>query len=222
MKLVFMEREHEIGDIYSFKFANKPSASWLAGQSIRLELKTDYMTDERRFTISSAPSEQDIAITTTLSDSHFKQALGKLKPGDEINAHGIEGDFVWPSSSPRSLIFLANGLGITSFRSQLAEQISCGQSPKALLIYSYKPKTAVFKAELDAWQESHPELGIEYLPGHKLTAGLARQLVPEISFSTIYISGSSKFVNSLSSDLIKNYKVKPGNIKLDEFTGLAP
>ncbi len=221
MKLIFIDKKHELDNIYSFKFANKSSINWIAGQSIRLELKTSYMTDERRFTISSAPSEQDIVITTTLSGSHFKQALGRLKPGDEISAHSIEGDFVWPSGLPRSLIFLANGLGITPFRSQLAEQISLRQSPRALLMYSYKPETAVFKTELDDWQKTNPDLDVEYLPGHKLTAGLARQLAPEISLSTVYISGSSKFVNEMSSDLIKNHKVKPSSMKLDEFTGLA-
>lgn len=221
MKLIFKNKKPEAKGIYSWQFASQLPVSWLAGQSIRLELETDYMADERRFTISSPPSQQDIEITTTLTGSHFKQALGKLKPGDEISAHGIEGDFVWPSDSPRSLIFLANGLGITPFRSQIAEQINSGQSPKAMLLYSYKSEAAIFKTEFDAWQKTHPELDIEYLPDHRLTADLARQLVPEILLSTIYISGSSKFVNSLARDLIENYKVKPDNIKLDEFTGLA-
>ena len=220
MKLVFIGKEHKVGDVYSFKFSYEDSFSWLAGQSIRLELETDYLADERRFTISSAPSEKQISITTKLSDSNFKRALAKLKSGDEIKAYGLEGDFIWPDGAAHLPIFLANGLGITPFRSMLAERASLKQPLKASLIYSHQPGLAVFKPELEAWQKSYPELEVEYLSDRRLTADLTRQLVPEILISPLYISGSSEFVNDLSKNLIKNYMVKSENIKLDEFTGL--
>ncbi len=214
MKLIFKSRKHEAGNVHSFYFISQESISWQAGQSIRLEIETDYLAEERRFTISSAPSEKHIAITTNLSKSPFKQALGKLKKGDEINGHNIEGNFLWPEGD-EAPILLANGLGITPFRAQLAERVNTGQALRANLVYSYHADLAVFKAELEQWQRNHPKLNIQFIAGQKLTADLVAKMLPDFKKRLIYIAGSAKFINKISFDLTEEYKVKKPNIKVD-------
>ncbi len=218
MRLVFKNKKQEVGNIYSFYFASLEPVEWQAGQSIRLELETEYLIEERRFTISSAPSEKHIAITTNIGDSPFKQALAALKKGDAIDGHNIEGDFLLSDDSKP--ILLANGLGITPFRSQLDERFLSNQPLEADLIYSYQTGLAVFKAEFVEWQKKQPELNIKFISGQKLTADLVAELLPDFSKRLIYIAGSGQFISKVFTDLTKVYRVKPSSIRVDSLINI--
>jgi NAD(P)H-flavin reductase len=52
---------------------------WTAGQSIKLEVPGPYGPLEHRFSISSAPHEGIVAITTRLSGSSYKNSLAALR-----------------------------------------------------------------------------------------------------------------------------------------------
>src|SRR3990170_8502700 len=119
MKLTLQDKKQEAKNVFTLVFAPDGPISWIAGQSIRLELPAgQYDTEERRFTISSAPHENHIAITTRTTPGLFKQSLLELKIGDIVEANAIEGTFTWKESE-KPLIFIAGGIGITPFYAML-------------------------------------------------------------------------------------------------------
>ncbi len=93
------EKENLIDNAWAFRFKPSQPLAWTAGQFIRVELPHDDPDDEgikRWFTISSAPYEGIVQITTRVTDSTFKQALAALPVGGGL--HLIEepdGDFIW-------------------------------------------------------------------------------------------------------------------------------
>ena len=78
MRLILEEKYHEIADVWVFRFRPETPMQWSPGQFMRFEIphdKPDAKGIERWFTISSAPYEGVIQITTRISSSTLKQAL---------------------------------------------------------------------------------------------------------------------------------------------------
>src|SRR5262245_44804997 len=122
MDLYFVRSQSEAKERVSFWFHPAEPLSWIAGQSIKIELAGPYGPLEHRFSIASAPHEGEVMITTRLSGSTYKNSLAALQPGDAVKGYGIEGDFVWGEGDSRRL-FVAAGIGITPFHSILKQRV---------------------------------------------------------------------------------------------------
>ncbi|MGH7196742.1 MAG: ferredoxin--NADP reductase [Candidatus Saccharimonadales bacterium] len=218
MKLIFQRVQPEAGDVYSFIFLPAEPLQWQAGQSIRIEIPAGYGVEERRFTVSSAPYEKEIAITTKVSKSEFKQALKNLQPGDEVDGYAIEGDFVWNDDSTQK-IFVASGIGITPFHAILKQRVHERQPIPAILLYAARTDDMPFKGELDAWQAADPNFKVVYVTGKRLTSELVATHVPTMTNSLIYVSGPSAMVDEIGDSLLRNYALPKAQLKRDWFTG---
>lgn len=217
MKLRYKRNKNEVDNIWSFWFEPMEPLKWTAGQSIRLEIpRAKYGTDERRFSIASAPYEKLIQITTKISGSTFKQNLHKLKPGDFIDGYNIEGDFIWgPSKRPR--LFLAAGIGITPFRSMLLQRAHDKKPLNVTLVYSSKA-VPLFKTEFDRLARTDPSLQVDYLLGGRIEISKKSTLAPFWLRNLVYISGPEEMVQDLSKQLVKQ-KLPKKQLRLDLFTG---
>ena len=96
MKLRLVNVTQREGDVKEFSFQPPESFTWVAGQYMHYVLphEADDRGIERWFTISSAPSESDVRITTRINHEHsssFKDALQQLEIGDEIEAEEHSG-----------------------------------------------------------------------------------------------------------------------------------
>ena len=215
MRLRYIDQTAE-QDAISFNFAPLTPLLWTAGQSIRLEVPGVYGPEERRFTISSAPSEQKITITTRVSDSPYKQALQTLSAGTEVDAYDIRGDFTWGDAvMPR--VFMASGIGVTPFRAIFAERVHLGQPLPVTLLHA--SKAPLFGGEFAAWQTAHPEFSFHYIDNQRLTAALAKQRISDLPQSLIYLSGPSAMVDEIAAELTNSCSVPETQLKKDWFTG---
>lgn len=113
MSLKLIEKVHLTDNIWSFRFNSDGPLTWTAGQFIRVELphaQPDNEGVKRWFTVSSAPHERVIQITTRVTDTTFKQALANLPIGGELQLlEKPDGDFVWQDSD-RPVVFIAGVL----------------------------------------------------------------------------------------------------------------
>lgn len=215
MKLRLINKQQESEGVWSFFFEPAEPLGWIAGQSIRLELpRKSWGYDERRFTISSAPHEGHVRITTRLSDSEFKQALNQLDIGAALDGYNVEGDFTWKESD-RPKLFLAGGIGITPFRAMLAGRQHASRPLDATLLYASKDQPPVFLEELTAWAQQGLEL---HLTDKRLGVDALTSLVPGWPGSLVYVSGPEPMVQDLSQQL-KAAGLPPGQLKTDLFTG---
>ena len=96
-RLHFTKKEKITSDVYIFYFSKPRDFSFYAGQYLQLVLphvEADAGGTQRFFTITSAPSEQYIMLTTKKTESSFKRKLFTLKKGEELQCFGPMGRFI--------------------------------------------------------------------------------------------------------------------------------
>src|SRR5680860_1207837 len=126
--LKLISAHDEVGNVRTFVFETG-GLEWIAGQNQGYVLPQAGATkseNEHWFTISSAPSEGVVNISTRISESGFKQALNALRPDDEIQTHSLGGDFTWEEVD-EPVVFVAGGIGVTPFRSILVGRKAQGK-----------------------------------------------------------------------------------------------
>jgi ferredoxin-NADP reductase len=219
MKVTFKSKYTEAGNVVTFLFSPEKEVSWQAGQYMHYHLEVEGgRKDDHYFTISSAPYEKDLQISTRLTGSPFKNALDKLKVGDEITAHGPTGDFVWEDTGkPRLMV--AGGIGVTPFHSIFKQRAHDGQSMAATLLYATRDEEIPFKAELDRWQVEHPEFSAAYLVGKPLTDKLIKKHAPNLQECLVYLSGPEPMVDEIGNALMKDQGLPKKQLRQDWFPG---
>jgi len=215
-KYKLLQSYDEVGNVRTFVF-EAGGATWQAGQYQTYELPQIESQDEdakkRFFTIAAAPSEGEFHISTRVSDSVFKQTLNSLQPGDTIEAHDIEGDFLWEDDRP--VVLVAGGIGVTPYRSMLVERAATGKTLSAHLLYFGRDENFAFRQEFDRLVAEHPELRIDYIVGEPITADAIVAHAPESSEQTVYLSGPEAMVDTIGDEL----KARGVDLKQDWFPG---
>ena len=106
---------------------------FLAGQSVHL-IFTDVIQDI--LPIASCPCEDkniQFHIMNNANSDFNKYALNKLKPGDPVQLHGPEGNFILDPDSVRPLLFLAFDAGFTPIKSLIEHALTLGHTELAHL-----------------------------------------------------------------------------------------
>ena len=118
-------RENVAEGTMAFFFERPAGFVFAAGQFIDIELQTPAETDDegntRTFSISSAPQDDTIMVTTRLRDTAFKRVLKTMPLETEVKIEGLSGDLQLHKDATRAAVFLAGGIGITPFRSILLD-----------------------------------------------------------------------------------------------------
>ena len=131
--------------------------------------------------------------------STFKQQLNSMKPGDQIIAGQLAGDFVLPKDRTRKLVFLAGGIGVTPFRSMIKEMLDADTNAensknvsKAVrrdIALLYSARTASDLAYKSLFDEASRRLGIK----------------------VIYVTGDAPAPSVTTSDAVSNQRNEEGN-----------
>ncbi len=162
--LPLLDSRRESPSVMTFRFSTEGSGfHYLSNQAVRLALPgvNDPWGAVRTFSLSSSPSERDhIAVTCKITDTPFKQALSRLRPGDPAEVHGPLGAFLFNGTRPS--VYLAGGIGISPFRGMLRYAEDTGNAvPKRLLYSARVPEELVFRGELDRIALRSPQLRVQ-------------------------------------------------------------
>ena len=219
----FVEKKPEAPNVYSFIFKPKKPVKWQPGQYLHYELPHPNADDRgisRWFTISAAPYEKHIQLTTrfdTKRSSTFKMALLKLKPGTEIEAGEPRGEFV-PEEDAERHIFIAGGIGITPYRSQLTQMDHDGEKLNIDLMYANKDEDFAFGNELTKIANKHPEFRlIPYTGDKRISPSDVQKYIPREDI-IFYLSGPRALVENYQT-MLEDLGVGADRIKTDYFPG---
>jgi ferredoxin-NADP reductase len=219
MKLTLTEKEHLLDNVWAFRFRPSEPLEWTAGQYVRVELPHDTPDSEgtkRWFTVSSAPFEGIVQITTRVTQSTFKQALSKLEQGGELELlEAPHGDFVWQDTD-MPLLFVAGGIGVTPFRSILKQRAHDHHPLNITLVYGSRTPDVPFKDEFDQLAASDDHFKVIYATGEPLTAEKLATLAPNLNGSLVYLSGPEPMVEALG-DQLKAHGLPESQLKQDFF-----
>lgn len=223
MKVKLVAKQKIFSEVYNFVLSTDIPIVWEAGQYMRYQLthsSPDDRGESRFFTISSAPFEKNLHLTTRInsSSSTFKQKLLSLEPGDTFDAFGPNGKFTVPRLE-KPVVFIAGGIGITPFRSIIANLDHQNLAIPITLLYANKTNEIIFQAELEKIAQKHPEFTIHYfIDNNKLDQAALQQFTSNSNPSIFYISGPEGLMKSLF-EMLQNSGISEDNIKHDFFPG---
>lgn len=220
-ELSFLESYKEADDVHSFLFEKKQDLTWKAGQYGLFSIAHKSIKNGTRpLSISSAPVENVVRITTRVSDkpSEFKKALSELQPGMKIKMGGPIGAFSLNDTNPSLLI--AGGIGITPFRAMLKQIEAEGKRDgKAIqLLYLDSQQSYLFRDELDDLANK-TSISITYLHERDdLHQEIAKFIALYKENGTFFVAGSKSLVEATST-YIQSQHISKRNIKKDVFFG---
>jgi ferredoxin-NADP reductase len=218
-KLKLKDKEHLTDNVWAFRFEPSEALSWTPGQFIRVEIPHQHPDSEgtkRWFTVSSAPSDGFMQITTRVTGTTFKQSLDAVPMGGEIDLlEAPDGDFIWQESD-RPRVFIAGGIGVTPFYSILKSRFHDHQPLDVTLVYAGRTADLPFRAEFDQWSAADPRFKVRYLIGEPLTPASLAALVPGLNDSLVYLSGPEPMVESLG-DQLRTAGLPDAQLKQDFF-----
>jgi ferredoxin-NADP reductase len=165
--------------------------------------------------------------------SSFKRSLLAMRPGDQIVASQLAGDFVLPTSKREKLAFMAGGIGITPFRSMIRDLLDRKEARPITVLYSNKGAPEI--AYADVLEEARKQLGIKTvytltdancLPPDwqggtgRFDAEMIAKTVPDYGERTFYLSGPRSLVVGFE-EVLRNIGIPKSRIKTDFFSGYA-
>lgn len=174
------------------------------------------------YSLSSSPTEPELAITFKLGISPFKQRLQSLKPGDEMYISQYGNDYQFHLKENRSSVLIAGGIGIAPFRSMIKEMYDTGSKNDVQLLYLSKETVFVFADEITIWKNALPNVTVDYIDTTKLSRKKREKLLTGVTNKNAhhyFIAGPEGMVESTEHLLIDDMNVSVKNIRIDSFGG---
>ncbi|MCI4345805.1 MAG: hypothetical protein L3K07_03525 [Thermoplasmata archaeon] len=134
--------------VHSVKFEKPPGFVFAPVQFCGLELSTEEGPVEYPMSLACSPTKPYLEFGARVSDSSWKRAFAKLKPGDEAEVDGAYGHFVLNEAAPAILV--AGGIGITPLKG-MAEYAADRELPIDIrLVYSSRNEEEMaYRSELE-------------------------------------------------------------------------
>lgn len=224
MKFKLVEKKDIIKGVETFIFEPQEKLSWQSGQYMHYVLdhpNPDDRKNERWFTISNPLYEEHPSITTRFAEqngSTFKNALGHLQPGDEIEADGPKGKFVVEDPA-KQYIFIAGGIGITPFHSILLQLAHDKQPINVDLMYASRDDNFIFDDEFQKIAVSNPNFRIhKFVSPKKIEEADIRAVADKLNDPEYYISGPEPMVEAFDK-MLKGMGIAEEKIHNDDFPG---
>jgi glycine betaine catabolism B len=211
--IVTYEKSEEIApNIHSFYFKSAEPVRFTAGQFIEITLphkNTDNRGNKRWFTISSAPEDPLLSITTKIfaDKSTFKHTLANLSKGTEVHMSEPMGDFVLPKDTEIPLLFVAAGIGITPYHSILKHIHQTGVHRSVKLMYAVANEDDIVFQDTFDNANIHATIMIQNPSsawgGERgtITARHILKITEPALHTLIYLAGPEQMVEKLSEDL---------------------
>jgi glycine betaine catabolism B len=195
-----------------FSFAPSRPVRFLPGQYMELDLphaKSDGKGRRRVFSLTGSPSDRLVkfGVRTAEPLSSAKKVLLSLKPGDELRATSVGGDFVLPRDPRTPVLLIAAGIGITPYLSHVSSGGLQDRDAVLLLLarsadeiaYADELKAAGIRVVARIADGTQPPPHMTALPSEaaRLDSEALKALIPDVAEREVYVSGSPASVASL-------------------------
>jgi stearoyl-CoA 9-desaturase NADPH oxidoreductase len=187
----------------------KPGYRWPGhkpGQYIRIGVDIDGVRHWRAYSLTSDPYREDglISITPKKVDEGKVSPflVGEAKPGTIVSLSKIEGEFVLPDPTPKKLLFISAGSGVTPIMSMLRHLDHYDELDDVVMLHSARrTDEVIFGDELRDLADRHEGFKLH----EQLTADNGRmgpddldELCPDWREREAFISGPSEMLDAFS------------------------
>ena len=221
-------------DTREYVFEKPDTFRFLPGQYLEWMLPhkgADSRGLRRYFTIASSPTESVLRLALKImpeGGSTYKQKLATLDQGEPIIASQLSGDFLLPKDTTTKLGFIAGGIGVTPFSSQLRHMVDSGQVFDTVLYYcantvgelAYKTDFQQMDLPLQVIPVIAKETVVAPDEAGFITVDMLDRRTPDWRERTWYLSGPPGMVNAYQA-LLRQAGLPRRQIETDFFPGLA-
>jgi len=201
----------------------KPSRGWtphLAGQFVRIGVDIDGVRHWRTYTLTSPEGAAHLEITVQA------QPAGAVSPylahalptGTIVHLEPAAGDFVLPGPTPRKLLFITGGSGITPAMAMLRTLAATGSVPDVAMLHSAPTRDQViFRDELHALATRHS--GLRLVERHTDTEGMfdladLDTVCPDWAQREAYVCGPAGLLDAAEA----HWAALPERLHVERFT----
>jgi glycine betaine catabolism B len=235
-KLTLEKIEKKAQGVYDYVFRSNRPLTFASGQYLdwTMQLRSpDNRGNRRAFTIASSPSESKVRLGVKFypHPSAFKQGLLNLKPGDQIYASQLAGEFTLPKAADEKMAFIAGGIGVTPFRSMVQHMVDTGDGRSVVMFYGNNQADEIAYADVFSRAEMAIDLRTLYAVAdakenetnfHRgfIDAAMIKAEMPDYLERLFYISGPRSMVVKFEKAL-SELGIHRSRIKTDFFPGFA-
>lgn len=219
IELVVIRIRQENLDCKTIFFKRPINFIYKAGDWVDIEFAGMSLTGGNTYSLSSAPTERELAISFRGGISPFKQKLQTVEPGDKIFVSRFGNSYDFHLKDKKSSVLIAGGIGIAPFRSMLKELYDMGGMYNVQLIYLNKNDNFLFRNELEKWDLKLPNLTVAYVVTEELNRKSREKLILSIIKNTAhnyYIAGPEAMVENTEHLLLES-GVNIKDIRIDSF-----
>ncbi len=232
--LRLIDRQSVARDTTEFRFEKPAGFSFTAGQNINIKLSQllheDKRGPRRTFTLSSAPYEDYLSVTTRMTGSGFKKTLAELPLGTEVEFMGPKGEFSLQARWKQAVL-IAGGIGITPFRSMILQSLYEKQDYLLTLLYSNKDAGSCAYHDL-LTRIANESSTVRYVPTftdspanhewngekRKIDVDFIQDYVSDFRTAIFYLCGPPAMVEELTASLTEA-DINPENVLAESFWG---
>lgn len=219
---LFVLKTEPLNDATMSVYFERPvSFEYEAGDWIDLDFDGEILAGGRTYSLSSSPTEDELAITFRHGLSPFKRRLQSLQPGDEAYISQYGNDYGFHPKEHRSSLLIAGGIGIAPFRSMIKETYDTGSRSNLKLIYINKGADFVFAEAIESWKKKLPQLQTVYVDSSELGRKKRDLLLMGALQKTAdqyFIAGPPAMVES-TKRLLLDTGLSARDIRIDSFGG---
>ena len=234
--LKLIERKEVADSVFSFSFEPSHRFGFTPGEYLEVTAplsRSDSRGNRRSFSLASAPSEKVVKLGIRLPQepSRFKKFMMDMKPGDYLYTNHRQGDFTLPKKGGR-YVLIAGGIGITPFRSMVAEAVLNQDDSNDIVLFYQASETNQFAYKKILSNPKAKELGIQtvYVSSSKnnpddwkgesgfIDAEMLSKHTPDFKERTFYLSGPNAMVEAYTA-MLKKAGVPRSRIRHDYFSG---
>lgn len=166
-------------------------------------------SEQHPYTISSSPTDGFLRISAK-AIGDFSGSLPALKPGSKALVEAPYGVFSYLNVRAGKLVFLAGGIGVTPFLSQLRHMRDTGAERTVRMIWGNKTREDVaFSSELDAAQKELSDFKLVHVLSNEewdgeqgfIDGGLIRKYIEEPTDWHFMVCGPPVMMNMVFKEL---------------------
>ncbi|MBU0458955.1 hypothetical protein KJ652_01025 [Patescibacteria group bacterium] len=218
-------------DVHELKFTKPEGFDFEAGQFVLFQVPDAVNHDDhqpRAYSIASAPEDDELIFCVRIvhEGRAGKWFSSVLKEGTEVEMQGPMGNFKLNKDNEKGYMFVATGVGISPFKSQLIHSINTSDNrPIDLIWCTYNEETCFWKEEFEQLAEEHSNFNFhltlsEAPENWNGLCGRVQQIIPTIpgfNQRQIYICGNPAMTSDVKKLCLEEWGFEKGDVHVEGY-----